>query len=360
MDDATRNVLATREAHLDQLVAPAIADERGQLRAGQVLEWMDVVGVLAALRHCRAPVVTVSVDGMDLHEPVRVGERVSMRATVGFTSEKSMGVSVSMVAGFQGGGERRCFDGYMTFVAVDESGQPVVVPQLRPETPEEAARFREGQLRREFRKKLEGGTLPASEPLASVDARDRPLLVRELLKRLPPSFRLPWEPEIKPLRRHDSFMHSIEMARTGHLNFHGTLYGGTLMRWLENTASLSARAHVGGVPVRLSGLHGLTFIRPIPANSFVHVRSEVVHAAGDTMTVLVNVQAEEPTSGVLRETVRAFVSYTPLEGAATRVPPVQLASDEDRALSAEVEHRLALQRVIAGAGLGTPERAAAA
>ncbi|HZX65540.1 MAG TPA: hypothetical protein VFE76_09105, partial [Myxococcales bacterium] len=37
-----------REAHLDEWVAPDIADEQGFLRAGQILEWMDVVGVLAA------------------------------------------------------------------------------------------------------------------------------------------------------------------------------------------------------------------------------------------------------------------------------------------------------------------------
>lgn len=342
-----RNVASARESHLDQLVTPAISDERGLLRAGQILEWMDVVGVLAATRHARAPVVTASVDGMELREPVRAGERVTMRAAVGFTSERSMGICVSMATGFSGEAERRCFDGYMTFAAVDASGRPRPVPQLTPETPEEVARFREGQLRREFRKKLEAGTLPARTPLTGVDARDRPLLVRELLKRLPLGFRLPWEPELKPQRRHASFMHSIEMARGGHLNFHGTLYGGTLMRWLEETASLSARSHVGGQPVRLSGLHGLSFLRPVPANSFVHVRSAVVHAAPEAMTVLVNVQSEEPANGALTETVRAFVSYSPLEGG-VRVPPLHVTSDEDRALHAEVEHRLALQRLIAG------------
>ncbi len=54
------------EAHLDEWVAPDIADERGFLRAGKILEWMDVVGVLAASRHCRRPVATASVDGMEL------------------------------------------------------------------------------------------------------------------------------------------------------------------------------------------------------------------------------------------------------------------------------------------------------
>jgi acyl-CoA hydrolase len=341
--------LATREVHLDQWVDPSVADERGHLRAGQILEWMDVVGVLAATRHSRCPVVTVSVDGMDLRESIRVGERVTMTATVGFTSDKSIGICVSMVAGFAGEQERRCFDGYMTFVALDAAGQPTAVPQLSPETPAEVVRFREGQLRREFRRKLAAGELPAvsASTLASVDDENRPLFIRELLKVLPLQFRLPREPHVKPRRRHASYMHSIELARTGHLNFHGTLYGGTLMRWLENTASLSARAHVAGLPVRMSGLHGLNFIRPVPANCFVHVRSEVVHASSDAMTVLVNVQAEDPLTGALSETVRAFASYSPVDRAAARVPLVEQTNDEDRAVYEEVEHRLALQRTIA-------------
>jgi acyl-CoA hydrolase len=338
--------MATREVHLDQWVDPAVADERGQLRAGQILEWMDVVGVLAATRHSRRPVVTVSVDGMDLRESVRVGERVTMTATVGFTSDKSIGICVSMVAGFAGENERRCFDGYMTFVALDAEGRPNVVPQLSPETPAEVVRFREGQLRREFRRKLAAGELPAASTLATVNDENLPLFIRELLKVLPLSFRLPRDPHVKPRRRHASYMHSIELARTGHLNFHGTLYGGTLMRWLENTASLSARAHVGGATVRMSGLHGLNFIRPVPANSFVHVRSEVVHASCEAMTVLVNVQSEDPLTGALSDTVRAFVSYLPVDPPSVRVPPVERTNDEDRALYEEVEHRLALQRII--------------
>ncbi|MGO9708893.1 MAG: acyl-CoA thioesterase [Polyangiaceae bacterium] len=348
---ATGGATVTREVHLDQWVDPTMADERGELRAGRILEWMDVVGVLAATRHSRCPVVTASVDGMDFRESVKVGERITMTATVGFTSAKSLGVSVSMVAGFTGARERRCFDGYMTFVALDAEGRPSLVPQLTPETPNEVARFREGQLRREFRRKLDAGELHAAPSLASIDARDRPFLIRELLKVLPMSFRLPWEPDIKPRRRHASYMHSIELARTGHLNFHGTLYGGTLMRWLENTASLSARAHVGGLTVRMSGLQGLSFIRPVPANCFVHVRSEVVHATSEGMTVLVNVHAEDPMSGALSETVRAFITYCPTDGASVRVPPLELTNDEDRALHEEVEHRLSLQRVIGGEGV---------
>src|SRR5271165_6950860 len=106
--------------HLDEWVSPDIADERGYLRAGKVLEWMDVVGVIAAARHSRRPVVTASVDGMVMRDPIRVGERVTMAAAIAHTSERSIGVSVSMTHGRPlDESARPVLDAYMSFVAVD-------------------------------------------------------------------------------------------------------------------------------------------------------------------------------------------------------------------------------------------------
>jgi acyl-CoA hydrolase len=89
-------VRAGSEVHLDEWVAPEIADNHGLLQAGKILEWTDVVGVLAATRHCRRPVVTASIEGTELRAPIRVGERVAMTARVAYTSQRSVGVSVSM------------------------------------------------------------------------------------------------------------------------------------------------------------------------------------------------------------------------------------------------------------------------
>ena len=96
VQEPTSAPLATRggrEAHLDEWVAPDIADEQGFLRAGKILEWMDVVGVLAASRHCRCPVATASVDGMELRHPIRVGERVSC-----WCQSQPLGVAIGAVA----------------------------------------------------------------------------------------------------------------------------------------------------------------------------------------------------------------------------------------------------------------------
>jgi acyl-CoA hydrolase len=86
----------------------------------------------------------------------------------------------------------------------------------------------------------------------------------------------------------------------------------------------------------------------------VHIQSLVVHTTGDALTVMVNVQAEDAIEGEHEETLRAFLTYAPAD--AGRAPaPVTCASDDERAVFDEVEHRLAMQRMLEAEG---PVRAA--
>lgn len=330
------------EAQLDEWIAPPQCDELGQLRAGQILEWMDVVGSLAAVRHARRPVVTASVDGVELAEPILVGERVTMTAQVAHTSARSMGVAVTMTHGMPGTPHRHTLHGWMTFVAVGEQGASAPIAPVLTDSAAARTRFREGELRREFRRKLLDGTLSSETAALPQDSEERRLFVREFLKHLP-RLRAPWDLDPAPRARGDSYVHTIEMVRADSLNAHGTLYGGVAMRWLENNAQLSARAHLGGAAVRCTGLHGLTFVRPAERDVFVHLRAMVVHADESQLTVLVTVESEKPTAGELSETLRAFLTYAPHDARA-KVPPVVCDSDEERALLKEVELRLSLRR----------------
>ena len=181
---------------------------------------MDVVGVLAATRHCRRPVVTASVDGLSLRRPIRVGEKVTLTAAVAHTSPRSMGVSVTLTHGpARGDVEPSSVRGYMTFVACDDEGRPVEVPQFVPETPAEVARFREGVLRREFRQRLLAGQLPTRpEPSSHSTLWEKRLFVEELFKIIPRRLRLPWDgAEPAGARRRASSVHTIEPVRGSRL-----------------------------------------------------------------------------------------------------------------------------------------------
>jgi acyl-CoA hydrolase len=286
---------------------------------------------------------------MELQKPIRVGERVAMTACIAFTSARSIGVSVAMRHGMPDDATPpTSVAGYMTFVALDESGSAMPVPQFQPESPGEVARFREGRIRSEFRKRMLSGEV-LDLGAANEAPPENPLFIRELLKLLPRSLQLPFDRTHAGGQRHPhvSYVHKIEPIREGKLNFHGTLYGGTLMRWIESAAQLSARSHMHGAPVRLVGLHGLTFIRPVERHVFIHVRSVIAHTAQDTLTALVNVHAEDPTQGSQVETLRAFLTYAPVAQGTAVAPAVcalECIGEEERAIFSEVQHRLALQR----------------
>jgi acyl-CoA hydrolase len=85
-------------------------------------------------------------------------------------------------------------------------------------------------------------------------------------------------------------------------------------------------------------------------NLFVHIRSMVAHVGSQSITVLVSVQAEDPVRGEFYDTVRAFLTYTPLKvkSGIARIPPLACVGEEEEALFHEVESRILLQRIIAG------------
>lgn len=96
--------------------------------------------------------VTAAVDAMQFRAPVKVGDVITLRATVNATWRTSMEVGVRVEAENPDTGEvRHTNTAYLTMVAVDEHGQPSPVPPIIASTPDEQRRERETGLRRENR-----------------------------------------------------------------------------------------------------------------------------------------------------------------------------------------------------------------
>jgi acyl-CoA hydrolase len=93
-------------------------------------------------------------------------------------------------------------------------------------------------------------------------------------------------------------------------------------------------------------LHGLNFIRPVRKHVFVHIRAAIAHAASDSLTAIVTVDAEQPLAGEQQETLRAFLTYAPIDSR-VGIPPLECVGDDEKAAYEEVQHRLALQRSLA-------------
>ncbi len=134
---------------------PVDANPMGNVHGGTILKLVDLAAAVSALRHARATVVTASIDRMDFYHPVYVGNLVSLKASVNYTGKTSMEVGVRIEAeDLKSGVITHTGSSYLTYVAIDEDGKPVEIPDAVPETPEEKRRWREGKDRRAERMKV--------------------------------------------------------------------------------------------------------------------------------------------------------------------------------------------------------------
>lgn len=135
-----------------ELALPNDANGLGAVLGGKVMHLVDLAGAMAAMRHCRMPVVTASVDSLHFLHPVHVGELIVLRSSVNRTFYTSMEVGVYVTTENLMTGERlHTCSAYLTFVALDRNGKSAMVPPVVPETGEEKRRHREAGERREYR-----------------------------------------------------------------------------------------------------------------------------------------------------------------------------------------------------------------
>lgn len=138
-----------------EIALPNDANPLGHLLGGRVMHLVDMAAALAAMRHARRPVVTACVDYMTFLNPVHIGQLIVLKSSVNRVFRTSMEVGVKVVVEDLATGEvRHTSSAYLTFVALDSEGRPVVIPQVIPETSEEKRRYEEAGRRREYRLQL--------------------------------------------------------------------------------------------------------------------------------------------------------------------------------------------------------------
>ena len=135
-----------------QLMNPQDANIAGNVHGGVIMKLIDNAGGAAAIRHARANVVTASIERLDFHHPVFIGDFVTLRASVNFVGKTSLEVGVRVEAeNLQTGITHHTASAYLTFVALDTNGLPLPLISLLLETDEEKRRNREAINRREAR-----------------------------------------------------------------------------------------------------------------------------------------------------------------------------------------------------------------
>ena len=137
------------------LIMPHQANPHGTAFGGVIVAWIDMVAAMAAQRHCGKEVVTAGIDSLAFKEPIRIGDHVTLRATVNYVSRSSMEVGVQVAREDPYTGQNViATTAHLTFVALDENKQPTPAPPIIPETEQEKQRYENAKIRVQARKEL--------------------------------------------------------------------------------------------------------------------------------------------------------------------------------------------------------------
>lgn len=157
---------------LTDMVLPGETNALNNLFGGELLARMDRAASIAAGRHCGHIVVTASVNHVAFSKAVPLGSVVTVEAKVSRAFKTSMEVFIDVWVEDRTSGEKtKANEGIYTFVAVNDSGRPVLVPELTPESTLEKQRFAAALRRKQLSLLLAGKIEPkeASELKALFD-----------------------------------------------------------------------------------------------------------------------------------------------------------------------------------------------
>jgi uncharacterized protein (TIGR00369 family) len=131
-----------------QLMQPDHANNLGNVHGGWIMKLVDEAGALACMRHCHRRVVTVFIDQMEFHQPIRIGDLVTLTAEVTYTGRTSIEAEIKVTAEDPTTGEQvHTNTAYVVYVALDDERRPTEVPPIQASTPEEQEKLDAGKKR---------------------------------------------------------------------------------------------------------------------------------------------------------------------------------------------------------------------
>jgi len=140
------------EITFSSLMLPQDANPSGNVHGGVIMKRIDSAGGVVAQRHARSNVVTASIDRLEFHHPVFIGNLLTLKASMNLVGNTSMEIGVRAEAeDLKTGVIRHVASAYLTFVALDGDGRPIRVPAYEPTTADAIRRHRMAINRRERR-----------------------------------------------------------------------------------------------------------------------------------------------------------------------------------------------------------------
>lgn len=257
--------MPTTELTFRFLAAPTDIGLQGKVPGGRVLEWIDKAAYGISVAYAKTSAVTAYVGNVFFSHPITKGELVETHAQIVRTGRTSMTILVTVRAGSPSSHEMqeacRCA---LVFVAIDENGKGVEVPQFVPETELQKKFHADAEELDKSRKDIERLMSRASYTDAGQGER---ITMRFL-------------------------------AKPTDVNWGGKVHGGTVMGWIDEAAYACAQRWTGGEAIAVYA-GGVRFYRPMIIGHLVEIEARLLHTTDKTMHISVHVRTGDPRTRLM-------------------------------------------------------------
>ncbi|XP_066232467.1 acyl-coenzyme A thioesterase 11 isoform X1 [Saccopteryx leptura] len=282
------------EVQMSQLVLPCHTNQRGELSGGQLLKWIDTTACLSAERHAGCPCVTASMDDIYFEHTISVGQVVNIKAKVNRAFNSSMEVGIQVAS------EDLCSEKHWsvckalaTFVAQRDLSK-VKLKQITPQTEEEKTEHGVAAERRRMR-------LVYADTIKDLLAN---CVIQDDLESRDCSHMVPAE---------KTRVESVELVLPPHANHQGNTFGGQIMAWMENVATIAASRLCHAHPT-LKAIEMFQFRGPSQVGDRLVLKAIVNNAFKHSMEVGVSVEAYRQEAETHRRHINsAFMTFVVLD-----------------------------------------------
>ena len=261
-------------------VFPEFANPLGTLHGGRLMNWIMIIGGLAASRVAKGSTVLGTADSIDFINPVKIGEIVVLDSWVEYVGKSSLEVGVRVHSENPETGEKKfTTSSYLAYVAVDKDGKPRAIKEkITPANETEESIYLRAQNRKDER----------LFQLAQKEEKAKGIEDE--------STEMRWKLEtLRVVLPEDALWENLMSI-------------GKLMMNIDETAAILASRFVRGVIVTGS-IDNLYLYSPIRVGEVITLKAGLNHVGNTSMEVGIKVISEDLRTGDQKHTGTTFLNF---------------------------------------------------
>lgn len=150
---------------------------------------------------------------------------------------------------------------------------------------------------------------------------------------------------MRPVKKiSDSLTEQQYLVCPAHINHYGRLFGGNLLKWIDELAGIVAIRHCG-TTVTTAAIDNLQFKAPAYTGDMIVLQGRVTYVGNSSMEIRVDTY-REALDGTREMINRAYIDMVAIncKGEPTQVPELLIETEEDRAEYEDAKRRKALRK----------------